>query len=70
MNKHYHIYLLSGILNWVGVIYVYKFAIIGDINMILLIIITVVMVFHGSVSLGLANEKWKKSKDVVEVQND
>jgi len=57
MEKQYIKYLLLGILNWIGIIYVYKFALIGEINIKVLFIITAILVGHGIMNLKLVSEK-------------
>lgn len=57
MTKQYTKYLLLGILNWIGIIYVYKFALIGEINIKVLFIITAILVSHGIMNLKLVSEK-------------
>ena len=63
MTKQYTKYLLLGILNWIGIIYIYKFALIGEINIKVLFIITAILVWHGFMNLKLASENLDDDKD-------
>ena len=56
-NLNYIWFLLISLLNWIMIVILIKYAIIGKLNIWILLIITIVMVFYGFMNLTLGRDK-------------
>jgi len=65
MTNHYYLhyylhYLLLGILNWIGITYLFKYAIKGEANSYILLIILIVLIYFGLWGLGIAKDVYSR----------
>jgi len=57
MNKNDYIwYLILSLLFWIAIVFVFKFAIIGEIDLFILLCVIIIGAFYSFINLGLAKE--------------
>ena len=61
-NRNYLYYLLLGILNWIGITYIYKYAIVGKIDLYILSIVTIILVVFGLWGLTISKKYYREKE--------